>query len=84
MPRSPCKELHTIDLEVFVAIKQSTSGAPHTSILKIYAQILFEWGFFSDSHFEWPALQIAVSKDLSRHQIFISRFSVFRVINVPF
>ena len=84
MPMSPCKELHTVDLEVFVAIKQSTLGAPHTSILRIYVQILFELSFFSDSHFEWPALQITVYKDLYRHQIFISRFSIFRVINVLF
>lgn len=44
---SPCKELHKTDLKVFVAIKQSTSGAPHTLTLRIYVQILFEWGFFS-------------------------------------
>lgn len=71
-------------MEVFVAIKQSTSSAPHTSILKIYVQILFEWGFSLTLILNDQALQIAVSKDLYRHQIFISRFSVFRVINVLF
>ena len=27
---SPCKELHTVDLEVFVAIKQSTLGTSNS------------------------------------------------------
>lgn len=53
---SRCKELRILDLEVFVAIKQSTSGAPHPLILRIYVQVLSGWGFISGPHFEHPPL----------------------------